>query len=241
MNRLRQLLASNRSQARRYEIVAKADSADIYLYDVIDPFWGVSAAQFVKDLNALTAPTIHLHINSPGGDVFDGRAIATAIRQHPSDVIAHVDGLAASAASFIATAADQVEMAPGAFMMIHRAWGFVAGNAEDLVKIAATLEKIDESLVSDYARETGQSEAQIREWMNAETWFTDQEAVANGFADRVAEADPKAQNRWDLSAFSRAPEAALPPQKPEAPDTHSLEAEHEERQRRFALTEHRIA
>jgi ATP-dependent Clp protease protease subunit len=209
------LMAANSSRPKRYEIQQKDDEATIYLYDVIDPYWGVSASQFVKDLAALKAKTIHLRINSPGGDVFDGRAIATAIAQHPAKMIAHVDGLAASAASYVAIAAAEVEMAPGSFLMIHKAWTVAYGNADDLVATAGVLEKIDASLVADYAKHTGKSEEQIATWMAEETWFSAEEAVSEGFAHRVAEdtaEKPKdsASNRWDLAAYQKPPiEAAV--------------------------------
>lgn len=192
---------------------ADGPEATVYLYDAIDAYYGVNAESFVKDFNAITAPTIHLRINSPGGDVFDGRAIATAISQHPSNVIAHVDGLAASAASYVAIAADSVEMAPGAFMMIHKAWTLAFGNSDDLLQTAALLEKIDGSLAADYAKKTGKSASQIQEWMSAETWFTADEAVEQGFADSVAkEDDPECvENAWDLSVFANAPKPAAKP------------------------------
>lgn len=167
----------------------------------------MNAEAFVRDLGAITAPTIHLRINSPGGDVFDARAIATAIAQHPSNVIAHIDGLAASAASYVAIAADEVEMAPGSFLMIHKAWTFAFGNSDDLLSTAALLEKIDGSLATDYAQKTGKSNAQIEEWMSAETWFTAEEAVAEGFAGKVSEDDEAVENTWDLSVFAHAPKS----------------------------------
>jgi ATP-dependent Clp protease protease subunit len=247
-NRLMALLVANRAKPKRYEIVtaAEADEATIYLYDTIDPFWGVSAKQFVKDLNAIKSPTIHLRINSPGGDVFDGRAIATAIAQHPSKVIAHIDGLAASAASYVAIAADEVEIAAGAFFMIHKAWTIAFGNADDLKATAGILEQIDESLVKDYARKTDNTAEQIAQWMAEETWFEADEAVEKGFADRVAgaesdDADASASNVWDLSAYrQRARAAAEPAPEPVAPVTDSTEAEHAERRRRVDYLE-RIA
>jgi ATP-dependent Clp protease protease subunit len=204
--RLQALLIANKARPKRYQIEQSSEAeATIYLYDTIDPYFGTNAEQFVKDLNALKASTIHVRINSPGGDVFDARAIATAIDQHPATIIAHVDGLAASAASYIAIAADRVEMAPGSFMMIHKAWTFAYGNAEDLTSVASLLEKIDSTLVADYAKKTGASEAKIAEWMAAETWFTSDEAVAEGFADVVASEESTAANSWDLSVFNNAP------------------------------------
>lgn len=206
-NRLMALLAANSNRPRRFEVRQEAKSASLYLYDIIDPYFGVSASQFVKTLNGISATQIDLHINSPGGDVFDGRAIASAIAQHPANITAYVDGLAASAASFVATAADEVIMAPGSFMMIHNAWAFTYGNADELRTTADLLDKIDGSLIEDYVRVSGASAEQVKAWMDAETWFTAQEAVDAGLADRVAEADQEegASNKWDVSAYNRAP------------------------------------
>lgn len=205
-SRLFALISSNRDRPKRREILnADGEEATVYLYDSIDTYFGINAELFVKDFNAITAPTIHLRINSPGGDVFDGRAIATAIAQHKSNVIAHVDGLAASAASYIAVAADSVEMALGSFLMIHNAWTIAAGNAEELTATALLLQKIDGSLAANYAEKTGQTIAQIEKWMAAETWFTAEEAVEEGFADKVSVDSETASNDWDLSVFAHAP------------------------------------
>lgn len=242
-NRLLALLATNSSKQKRFEVVrndATPDETTIYLYDVIDPFWGVSAKQFVKELNAIKSSTINLRINSPGGDVFDGRAMATAIAQHPSKIVAHIDGLAASAASYVAISAKEVVMAPGTFLMIHNAWTIAYGNKEELKAVADILEKIDASLVDTYAAETGADKDQVKAWMEAETWFTADEAVAEGFADRIsapASGDEEKSNAWDLSAYER-PAAALVVPKAEdtpEPDTELLEAQHAARARRAGL------
>lgn len=203
-NRLLALAIANKDRAKNYRIENSEAEATIYLYDTIDSYYGVSALQFVRDLNAITAPTIHLRINSPGGDVFDGRAMATAIAQHPSNIIAHVDGLAASAASYVAVSADSVEMAPGSFMMIHKASTVCYGNAEELLSMAELLAKVDGSLVADYAKQTGCDSAQLEQWMSAETWFTAEEAVENGFADSIS-GDKAVENTWDLSIWTNAP------------------------------------
>ena len=209
MDRLLQLLRDN---ARNRPAAPKAQAGDgedtLYLYDVIvsDDCWGgVSAEKFVRELNALTAPVLHLRINSPGGDVFAARAIEAAIRNHPSRIVAHVDGYAASAASFVAVACDEVEIAPGGFFMIHKAWTVTAGNADELLHTAAMLEKLDASLADTYAEKTGCAPEDIAGWMKAETWLSADEAVEQGFADRVAEAAPKAQANWNLSVYANAP------------------------------------
>lgn len=247
MARLQALLATNRATPRRYEIADAKDGAEatVYVYDLIDAYLGVSAQQFVKDLAGIKASTIHLRINSPGGDVFEGRAIATAIRAHGAKVVAHVDGLAASAASWIALAADEVEIAPGAMMMIHRASSIAWGNADDMLQLAALLEKIDGTLVDEYVRETGNTAENVRTWLDAETWFTAEEAVALGFADRLSEDAPAVDNRWNLSAFPGAPAAApaaepVAPAEPEPAVTEG-QSKHADNLRRFGLTEKQTA
>ena len=164
---------------------AVKDEATVYLYDAIDPYWGIDAGEFVKALSEITANTIHLRINSPGGSVFDAEAIQTALQQHKARVVAHIDGMAASAATYVALAADEVEMSDGAMFMIHNAWTFAFGNASELVDTAALLEKIDANILRDYQSKTGASAEQIKQWMDAETWFTAQEALTNGFVDRI--------------------------------------------------------
>lgn len=215
-NRLMQLLADNRqAAARRFEVRAEGDDDDeveVFLYDAIvdddleAEYWGgVSPQAFVKALREVTASTIRLRINSPGGSVFAARAIEQALREHSARVVVHIDGLAASAATFLAMAGDEVVIGKGAMFMIHKAWTYAWGNSRDLSEAAALLEKIDGTLVATYAERTGQTPEQIGDWMSAETWFTAQEAVEHGFADRVAETESKAQAAWNLSAYAKAP------------------------------------
>ena len=225
-NGLMALLAANKGRGFFRADVGTNGEATLYLYDAIvsDDFWGgVSAISVMKELaNLRDASTIHLRINSPGGDVFAGRAIEQGIREHPANIISHVDGYAASAMSYVAIAANEVVMAPGAMFMIHKAWTVGWGNSEDLLKTAALLEHIDESLVETYATATGQDPAQLRDWMRAETWFTAADSVANGFADRIAGqedgASAKARTGWDLSAYAHAPSSPAPAIQPENQD-----------------------
>lgn len=216
-NGLMALLANNRGRGM-FRAEAKNDEATVWLYDAIvsDDYWGgVSAITFAKELAALKdVQTIHLRINSPGGDVFAARAMEQLMREHPARIVAHIDGYAASAASYVALAADEVLIAKGGMYMIHKAWTLGWGNAHDMTKIAALLEQIDESLVATYAAETGQDADLLREWMAAETWFGADDAVKYGFADAIAGESASSRAEWDLSAYSRAPAAVareLPP------------------------------
>lgn len=192
-----------------------ADTTTVYVYDVIDSFWGVSAADFAKEIAAITTPKVRLRVNSPGGDVFEARAMMTAIGEHPAEFTAVIDGLAASAATALTLACDSVEIAEGGFYMIHRAWTFAMGNAEDMAATASLLGKIDGVLTDGYVAKTGKTAAEIEAWMKAETWFNAAEAIDAGFVDRmVAVQDKKAKSdakaraaAFNLSAFANVPKA----------------------------------
>lgn len=196
-----------------YRMEAKSgDAADVYIYDVIDSYWGVNASEFVTELAALDVENINLYVNSPGGSVFDGTAIMNALRRHKAHVTATVDGLAASAASFIVQAADEVVMGFGAEMMIHDASAVCWGNAADMEETAKVLNQLSETIASVYAERAGGTTEEWRTAMHAETWYTADEAVAAGLADRVVtrkgnEADDKTDAstaKFDLSIFAHA-------------------------------------
>lgn len=237
MKQLLKLLADNKGKGF-LKSQSSEDEATVYLYDVIvsDEFWGgVSALRFAKELSAIKSPVIHLRINSPGGDVFAARAMESAIREHRSQIISHIDGQAASAASYVALASDTVKMSDGAFIMIHKAWSIALGNSDDMLSMAALLEKVDETLVSTYAKRTGQDESTIRDWMSAETWFTAQEALDNNFIDEIVNQETKASNAWNLSAYNKAPNIEHQQQTLLA---NNFVAEMEHMQRMAALARH---
>lgn len=190
-----------------YRMENKADEATMYLYDEISWF-GISAEQFVKDLNDVKAGTIHLHVNSPGGSVFDGTTIYNAIKQHKSKVIAHIDGLAASIASVIVMAADEIKMSENAYLMIHEPWSMVIGNSDDMRKEADLLEKVRGTIAKTYMDRSGKEESEILDMMAAETWMTAKEALEMGFIDSVDEnKNEKAKAAlFDLSAFANVPD-----------------------------------
>jgi ATP-dependent Clp protease protease subunit len=206
-NKLLNLLGANRARGQ-----ISAEGNTIFLYDFIAgskeeaKYWGGMAAEDFAALLGDMSGEVHLRIDSPGGDVFGGRAIAQAIREHDGKVIAHIDGLAASAASYIAIAADEVIAAPGAFMMVHKAWSLAMGNSDDFTATASLLDKIDGSIAASYAARGEGDAAFWLEKMAAETWLTGAEAQALGLVDKVIdEAAPKARAAWDLSAFDNAP------------------------------------
>lgn len=202
------ILNNLEASGKRFEVQNAEDEATIYLYDVIDNWYGIDSESFIKTLGEITASTIHLRINSPGGDVFDARAIHTALKQHKARVIAHIDGLAASAATYVSLAADEIRMSEGAFYMIHKAWTLAYGNADELRKTADLLEKVDESIVNDYHRKTNLSPDELSALMADETWFTAEEAKEKGFVDAV-DGDEAIENTFDLTAYNRAPSSIV--------------------------------
>ena len=188
---------------RWFEMRAGAQqAAEIAIYDDIGAY-GVSSRDFIAELRTLSAPVIHLSINSPGGSVFDALAMYNALRQHSADILVDVLGVAASAASMVAMAGDKIVMPENSFMMIHNPWSATAGNAEELRGMADTLDKIAASLVAIYAGRTGKPEDEIKALLDAETWLSAEEAVALGFADELRPAMPIAA-RFELE---RMPEA----------------------------------
>jgi ATP-dependent Clp protease protease subunit len=210
----RKLLALLARNAKKGEF--RAEGNVIYLYDIIvaadaDAEWfgGVSAESFVQTLRGMSGD-VALRINCPGGDVFGAKAMAQAVRDYPGQVTAHVDGMAASAATFLTAVADKTVMAPGSMLMIHKAWTFAIGNADELHSLAAVMDKIDGTIAEAYAAaatKRGVEPADFVALMATETWYTPDEAIAAGMADEVAAEKVKAKVDWDLSAYEHAPSA----------------------------------
>ena len=187
---------------------AKATEATVYVYDEIG-YWGIMPEDFVKELNALTADTVHIRFNSPGGSVFDGTAMYNVIKQHKSKTIAHIDGLAASIASVIALGADEVRMADNAFLMVHEPWSMVMGNSADMREEADLLDKVGGTILNTYIKKTGMKESEIKELSQAETWMTAEEALKMGFIDAIEDSmdDEKAKaTLFDLKVFANVPD-----------------------------------
>lgn len=205
MNKTRLKAFRGRPGRGCYEVRnADGDVAEVYIYDAID--WiGVNAEDFVQEISQITAGTINLRINSPGGDVFDGVAIANALRNHKARVHTFVDGLAASIASIIALSGDEITMARGSFFMIHNPWAGVIGTADDMRHTAGILDKIQEQLQQMYMDRTGKGADEIRQMMADETWLNAEESVEMGLADNQAN-EPAARAAFDLSAFAHVPD-----------------------------------
>lgn len=185
---LRALARDHTEVAREagYTILNAADEAVVRIYDEI--WWlGVNAQDLVRDLDAITSPSIRVEINSPGGDVFDGIAIYNALRNHPAYVTTRVDGLAASISSVIAQAGDRRLIQESGQIMIHNAWGMTVGDNRDHGEMSTLLEQQDAVIAGIYASRSGRPADGFRALMNAETWLTAQAAIAEGLADAIVE------------------------------------------------------
>ena len=172
LNKLLQLLRDNASPrdeaAPKIRLDTSTDAeARIYVYDVIDPYWGASATALIAALAGAGDRKVHLHLNSPGGDVFEGLAMSAAIAAHPQPVACHIDGLAASAATGLALACASVEMVEGALFMVHNSWTFTYGNKADLRATAELLDKVDQGIAATYCRATGCTPGQAQAWSRA--------------------------------------------------------------------------
>lgn len=187
-----------------FEIRAAADGAEVVIYDAIGAF-GLSAKAFVDELKRLTAAkTLQVRINSPGGDVFEGLAIHNALARHPAHKVVTIDGIAASIASVVAMAGDEIVMPENAMLMLHNPSGAVIGRAQEMRQMADALDKIRASMTSVYAGRTSRSPEEIERLMDGETWLSAPEAIELGFADRI---DPPVRMaaQFDLSVFQNLP------------------------------------
>ena len=182
----------------RFENATTEDGAEttvIYVYDMIDSwggYWGLSAQEFIQQLMAVTTPTIELRVNSPGGEVFEAVAMFAVLEAHPATVTAYVDGLAASAASFLIMAAEKVIMHRNAELMIHDANGMAYGNAAVMAEMQEILSKISDNIAAIYAEKAGGTTQEWRAVMVGEDgrdgkWYSAQEALDAGLIDEVTE------------------------------------------------------
>jgi ATP-dependent protease ClpP protease subunit len=193
-----------RAVGTKFEAKKDDKGTTIELYDEIG-FWGTDARSFRAKLRDATGD-IKLRINSPGGDVFDGIAIYNDLLAYDGKVTVEVVGLAASIASIIAMAGDEIVIADNAMFMIHNAWTIAVGNRHDFGETAAVLAKIDDALARTYAARTSTGIRAVKQMMDDETWLTAKEAKDAGFATAIgSSADPKA--KFDLSVFAAVPSA----------------------------------
>lgn len=247
---------------------AAPSSADVYVFESIGGWAGVSADDFVRDVAGLDVARIDLHLNSPGGDAMEGAAIANVLRQHKASVTVWVDGLAASAASIIAMAGDEIVMGLGSQLMVHDPWTFEIGSAADMRKTADALDSTANSMAAAYAAKAGGTTADWRAVMQDEVWYSPEEAVSAGLADRIAGDDDKNRGSgqqvvpgassfggwdfWDSVAsadrhrpalaaayrYAGREQAPTPPQTPAATASGST---HEERSTPVSFTDEQLA
>lgn len=190
----RELLNRIRGNRRPFTTTNKNGTngpAKLRIYDEIG-IWGVTEEEIASELSQITAAEIEVQISSPGGDVFSGIAIYNALRAHPARITTRVDGIAASIASVIVQAGDRRVMLSASQQMIHPAWGIAIGDSNDMRSMAKLLDRQTDVIAGIYAERSGRPKAAIRKLMDAETWFTDREAVTAGLADEVV--NPSAEN-----------------------------------------------
>ena len=192
-----------------------ARSAALHVYGTIgsNEWWDdVASPSLVRELDQIDVDEITMYVNSPGGIADDGVAIMNALARNKAKIIAYVDGLAASAASIVILGADEIVMGAGSRLMIHDAWSITWGQASAIQKTAERLDKLSQTLAGLYAQRAGGDAAQWRAAMVEETWYTAEEAVEAGLADRVAslrndveaEEDSTAQNVVPIADAARA-------------------------------------
>lgn len=219
------------TKAKYFKMTAvDRETAEIYIYgEIVSDDWrwyesDTSAVSFRDALNELgDVNTITVNINSPGGDVFEGIAIYNMLKRHKAKIIVRVDALAASIASVIAMAADDLVMPSNSMLMLHNAWTFGWGNHNEFRKLADDLEKINESVKESYlAKNPSMNREELSRIMDAETWISAKEAKEMGFADEVIEAVPVAASLSQAfaSRYTNVPDNLTEPKATEPSNTN---------------------
>lgn len=183
--------------------------ADAYIFGDIGGYMdGIGAEEFARDMAVIAGDveTVNVWLNSPGGSVFEGVAIYNTLARLSAQVNIHIEGLAASIASVIAMSGDRIYISEASSVMVHKPWTIIAGDEDDLVKEAGVLRELQAALVDIYTARTGGKREEIESWVNAETWFRGQAAVAAGFADEMVPAKKKEKK----AALTHARSAMLP-------------------------------
>jgi ATP-dependent protease ClpP protease subunit len=176
----------------RPSALESGDNVITMFEDIGEDYWsggGVTAKKVAAQLRAIGDRSVEVQINSPGGDIFEGIAIYNVLREHPKDITVKVMGMAASAASLITMAGDQIEIGVSSFVMIHNCWVLAMGNRHDMAAVAEWLAPFDQAMIDLYALRTGGDAAQIGKWMDAESWMSGSTAIERGFADALLPAD----------------------------------------------------
>lgn len=235
------LATSNKALPKRF--AAKASSAEakapinIHMYGIFDADFGLNAAELAAALPADDTP-VNIYLNSPGGDVFEARAMSALIARHAGPVTMTIDGLAASAATYFALSAAKVQITDGSLFMIHNSWTWTMGNKGELRKTADLLDKVDGTIAADYARKSGMSAEDISAAMEAETWYTAAEAVEAKLIDALMPTNQAAiadASKWNLSAYKNAPK--ITPPKDDGATDNAIAAQRNANRARAALLE----
>jgi ATP-dependent protease ClpP protease subunit len=202
------------------------NEAEILIYGDIGGGWwdeGITGESISNQIAELDADTIHVRINSGGGLVFEGLAIYQAFARHDAKIIVHIDSIAASIASVIAMAGDEIRISEGANLMIHKPWSGVWGDADAMRKEADILDQLQAGLINIYEARTDASREDLEAWVNSETWFLGQAAVDAGFADVIVPAKKKkAAASAMLNHFKNTPQNLLA--SPGTPEVREFEA-----------------
>lgn len=191
---------------------AKGKRADVYLYESIGEGWfgGITAKSFADSLKEIgKVDALDIYINSPGGSVFDGIAIYNQIKRFAGEKIVHVDGVAASIASVIAMAGDEIRIADNGMVMIHDPYGMSVGTADELRKYADSLDKVRDTILDTYVSKTAGDRKQIGQWMADETWMNADEAIERGFATLKTEGKKVKAEFPMLARFKNTPQALM--------------------------------
>lgn len=188
---------------------ASGKRGEIYLYESIGEGWfgGITAKGFcdmMKELGKVSA--LDIYINSPGGSVFDGIAIYNQIKRFDGEKVVHVDGIAASIASIIAMAGDEIRIADNGMFMIHDPWGMAVGTADEMRKNADSLDQVRDVLLETYVAKTGGKREQISDWMSSETWMNADESIERGFATKKVDGKNVKAEFSMLGKFKNTPE-----------------------------------
>jgi ATP-dependent Clp endopeptidase proteolytic subunit ClpP len=185
---------------KSFDIQNKGETTfEIFLYGSIgDSPWDdtyISEKVILAELQKIpkTAKNIHLRVNSSGGSVFTGVTIYELLKNHPAKVTAYVEGLAASIASVIIMAADEVVMGEGAMLMLHKPLVGIYGNAHEMEKMIDILDKIESQMVGIYARKTKKSAVELHKILSEDTWYTTEQAIEAGLADRTFESSDESR------------------------------------------------
>ena len=191
---------------------AATDDNTISVFDVIgQDYWGegITAKRIAGALRAMNGADVTVNINSPGGDMFEGLAIYNLLREYEGHVTVKVLGIAASAASIIAMAGDDIQIGRGAFLMIHNCWVYAMGNRHDFAELAQSLEPFDTAMADIYAARSGLDIAAVQKLMDGESYIGGSDAVAKGLADSLLSADAVSDGDESPAAALRKLDALL--------------------------------